>query len=357
MAGRPTSAEEVAEAVRAHRQVRVRGAGTKGRLVDGPGELLEMSGLRGIEEYEASEYTFTARAGTPVREIEEALAEKGQYLPFDPMFAGAGATLGGSVAAGFSGPGRFRYGGMRDFLLGVQLVDGRGTLVRSGGKVVKNAAGFDLPKFMVGSLGRMGILTEVCFKVFPRPRRTRTLRIAAPAPAAAVERLVRVAASRWEADALDYVPREAALYLRLGAPGEALDSLAAEIEAEWPGEVAVLDDEAERACWLSSREMTWANGGRRVKVPVSPSRMAALQELVDGLDGCEARFASGGAVAWLSVAASLDALRDGLARAGLIGLLFAGPADDPLWLGKRSEPAILADMKQALDPDGRFPAI
>src|SRR5207253_308179 len=135
------------------------------------------AGLRGITEYDPSEFTFTAGAGTPVREIVAALAERGQYLPFDPMLADAGATLGGTVAAGLSGPGRFRFGGLRDFILGVQFVDGEGRVLRMGGKVVKNAAGFDLPKFFVGSVGRFGILTELTFKVFPRPVATRTLRL------------------------------------------------------------------------------------------------------------------------------------------------------------------------------------
>ena len=102
-----------------------------------------MSRLSGITAYEASDYTVTAKAGTPAEEVAQVLAEKGQYMPFDPLFSKAGATLGGTVASGTSGPGRFRYGGLRDFLIGLQFVDGKGKLVRSGGRVVKNAAGFD----------------------------------------------------------------------------------------------------------------------------------------------------------------------------------------------------------------------
>ena len=105
------------------------------------------------------------------------LAEHGQYLPFDPPLAAAGATLGGTVAAGLSGPGRYRYGGVRDFVLGVRFVDGMGNLVRGGGKVVKNAAGFDFPKLMVGSLGRLGVLAELSFKVFPQPPAFATLAV------------------------------------------------------------------------------------------------------------------------------------------------------------------------------------
>src|SRR5439155_368623 len=136
-----------------------------------------LSRLSGIVEYEPSEFTFTALAGTPLKAIIAALAERGQYLPFDPPLADAGATLGGTIAAGLSGPGRVRFGGLRDFILGVRFVDGEGRILRMGGKVVKNAAGFDLPKFFVGSAGRFGVLAEITFKVFPRPAATRTLRL------------------------------------------------------------------------------------------------------------------------------------------------------------------------------------
>jgi len=125
MVAKPVSAEEVAEVVRAHARISAVGGRTKPALV-GEGEELELSGLTGITDYKASEYTFTARAGTPVREVEEALEAKRQYLPFDPLFAESGATLGGTVASGACGPGRFRFGGLRDFLIGVQFVDGAG---------------------------------------------------------------------------------------------------------------------------------------------------------------------------------------------------------------------------------------
>ena len=167
----PTTPAELVEAVRSQPHVLAIGARTKPRLSQVPNDvcLISTGALRGIVEYEPEEFTFTALAGTSVREIGQVLAEKGQYLPFDPMWVEAGATLGGTVAAGLSGPGRFRYGGVRDFILGVRFVDGRGRLLRMGGKVVKNCAGFDLPKFFVGSLGRYGALAEITFKVFPAP--------------------------------------------------------------------------------------------------------------------------------------------------------------------------------------------
>ena len=154
----PESIDQVAEAVRSSGRVLAVGRQTKPRLSCSNATKLCLSKLRGILEYEPSEFTFTALAGTPLRDLVEALAQRGQYLPFDPLLVEAGATLGGTVAAGLSGPGRFRFGGLRDFILGARFVDGTGRLLRLGGKVVKNAAGFDLPKFFVGSLGRFGVL-------------------------------------------------------------------------------------------------------------------------------------------------------------------------------------------------------
>ena len=144
---RPAAIQEVQEAVLATPRLHVVGGHSKPALstpADQSVAALEMTGLSGILEYDPGEYTFTALAGTSLATVEAALAEHGQYMPFDPPLVEAGATLGGTVAAGLSGSGRQRYGGVRDFLIGVRLVDGQGRLVRGGGKVVKNAAGFDL---------------------------------------------------------------------------------------------------------------------------------------------------------------------------------------------------------------------
>ncbi|MEM7385473.1 MAG: FAD-binding protein, partial [Verrucomicrobiota bacterium] len=170
----PETVDAVREVVRAEKSIRVLGAGSKPALADfGSGCRVSTSCLSGVLDYDPAEYTFTARAGTPVAEIQAMVEEKGQYLPFDPLFAGS-ATLGGTLAAGANGPGSFRFGGLRDFILGIRFVDGRGDLITGGGTVVKNAAGFDLPKFFAGSLGRFGILTELTFKVFPSPGETLT---------------------------------------------------------------------------------------------------------------------------------------------------------------------------------------
>jgi glycolate oxidase FAD binding subunit len=140
--------------------------------------LISTRSLTGIIQYEPSEFTFTALAGTTLKEIVATLAEKNQYLPFDPMLVQQNATIGGTLAAGMSGPGRHRFGGVRDFVLGAQFVAGDGELIQSGGKVVKNAAGFDLPKLLVGSCGRLAAITALTFKVFPRPVELHTYQIA-----------------------------------------------------------------------------------------------------------------------------------------------------------------------------------
>ena len=168
----PDSIDAVCAAVRGHRCVLPSGGGTKpalSRLPEGVVRL-DLRGLSGMVEYEPGMNSHsTALAGTPLSVIKAELAKHGQYLPFDPPLAAEGATLGGTVAAGLSGPGRLRYGGVRDFIVGVQWVDGSGELIRGGGKVVKNAAGFDFPKLFTGSMGRLGVLVEMTFKVFPAP--------------------------------------------------------------------------------------------------------------------------------------------------------------------------------------------
>ncbi|MGI9428083.1 MAG: FAD-binding protein, partial [Bythopirellula sp.] len=168
-----TTPEQLAELVRTHDRLRVAGGQTK--TATSSRANVSLAGLAGVLQYEPAEFTFTARAGTRLDEVEQMLAAKHQYLPFDPPLVEAGATLGGTVAAGLSGAGRFRYGGVRDFLLGVQIVTGNSEIVSTGSKVVKNAAGFDFPKLMFGSLGSLGVMTELTFKVFPAPQSAATI--------------------------------------------------------------------------------------------------------------------------------------------------------------------------------------
>jgi glycolate oxidase FAD binding subunit len=352
----PATPEELAEAVRDMPRALAVGAGTKPRLstVDVP--KVSTARLTGIVEYEPDEFTFTALAGTPLREIAAALAERGQYLPFDPMLVAAGATLGGTIAAGLSGPGRFRYGGLRDFILGVRFVDGMGRLLRMGGKVVKNAAGFDLPKFFVGSLGRFGVLAEATFKVFPRAAGTLTIAPPATSIESAAELLTRVANSRWEAEALDIMPGTNIVMLRLSGPESSLHEIAREINATL-GEVTLPQEDAEFV-WKSFREFQWVSPhDSLVKVALTPAKVAAVSHALSALGVTRIHFSAGGNVAFVALPANLrmESLGSVLKQLDLLGLTLRG--DAPLWIGERRRLSIEDRVKHALDPQGRFPSL
>ncbi len=155
----------------------VRGGGSKDFYGEPPqGEPLSTAVLAGITSYEPSELVVTVRAGTPLAELEATLAQRGQCLPFEPPHFGAGGTVGGMVAAGLSGPARASAGSVRDFVLGLTLVNGRGEVLVFGGQVMKNVAGYDVSRLMVGALGTLGLIAEVSLKVLPVPPGEATLK-------------------------------------------------------------------------------------------------------------------------------------------------------------------------------------
>ena len=131
------------------------------------GDLLDLSPLTGITSYEPSELVVTARAGTPLAELEAVLAEQGQCLAFEPPHFAPGTTIGGMIAAGLSGPARASAGAVRDFVLGVNFINGRGQGLIFGGQVMKNVAGYDVSRLMVGAMGTLGVMTEISLKVLP----------------------------------------------------------------------------------------------------------------------------------------------------------------------------------------------
>ncbi len=147
------------------------GAGTKSFLgqVSLNSKPLDVTGHHGIIEYDPAELVLVARAGTPLSEIESVLADHHQILGFEPPFIDAGATLGGAVAAGLAGPRRAYSGAVRDFILGAKFVNGKGETVTTGGKVMKNVAGFDLFRPMAGSMGTLGVMLEIALRVLPKP--------------------------------------------------------------------------------------------------------------------------------------------------------------------------------------------
>jgi len=168
--------EQVKQAISRRTPICIVGGGSKafyGRAC--VGEKMDLSGHRGIVAYEPTELVITARAGTPLAEIEAVLAANNQMLPFEPPHFSGKATLGGMVATGLSGPRRPWGGSVRDAVLGVKLLNGRGEVLRLGGQVMKNVAGYDVSRLMVGALGTLGVLLEVSVKVLPRAACERTL--------------------------------------------------------------------------------------------------------------------------------------------------------------------------------------
>ena len=178
------------QAARADRRVLdIRGGGSKA-FYGGPvqGDVLDLRPLAGIGAYEPSELVVTARGGTTLAKLEAALAEQGQCLPFEPPRFGPHGTVGGMVAAGLAGPARVSVGGVRDYVLGAKLLNGRGELLAFGGTVMKNVAGYDVSRALAGSMGVLGVICEVSLKVLPLLPSTLTLRLEAD-QAAAIRRL------------------------------------------------------------------------------------------------------------------------------------------------------------------------
>jgi glycolate oxidase FAD binding subunit len=172
--------EHIRAAAAQQRLLRIRGGGTKDWYGGVPaGEILDTRGHAGIVDYEPTELVITARCGTPLAEIEATLAAQNQMLAFEPPHFGDGATFGGAIAAGLSGPRRANSGGVRDFVLGAQLMDGKGELLNFGGQVMKNVAGYDVSRLLAGSLGTLGLITELSVKVLPRTVAETTLRFEA----------------------------------------------------------------------------------------------------------------------------------------------------------------------------------
>ena len=256
-----------------------------------------------------------------------------------------------------SGPGRYHYGGLRDFILGVRFISGKGELLRGGGKVVKNAAGFDFPKLMVGSLGRLGVIVELSFKVFPRPEAYATLRMDLPSLPAALETLDRLLRLPLEIDAIDLTIAGAAasLWVRLGGLERTLGARIERLRGLFAaGEI--LSGAPEEAVWEAAREFAWVPPDwSLVKVPLTPRRISALEQALAEGD-CQRRYSAGGQVAWLAVPEPPQALDPLLSSMDLSGLALFGGAG-PARIGVRTGDAFLSRVKAALDPEDRFPEV
>jgi glycolate oxidase FAD binding subunit len=336
-------------------------------IVTPPTQLVSTRSLSGIIQYEPSEFTFTALAGTTLAEIYSALAAKNQYLPFDPLLVDQGATIGGTLAAGISGPGRHRFGGVRDFVLGAQFVAGDGQLIQSGGKVVKNAAGFDIPKLLVGSCGRLAAITALTFKVFPRPVELHTYSIACEDHEQASNTIATLARGRWELDAIDYQAARRTLWIRIGGPKSVCDSIASDIgKTIADHEMVSIDAELASDQWNSLLGLHFGGPNRNgvAKVPLTLSNMKRLALWCDEQEDRLSLHASvAGAIGWLSFEEqpddeSFQKIDSYFKESNMTGLLIQGPNDrcKSFIIGDYRPSPIESAVKHAMDPPGRFPS-
>lgn len=246
------------------------GMGGAGQPID---LAISLERLSSICEYPASDLTITVEAGLPLRDLAAALAEKRQMLPLDVPFADR-ATVGGTIAANVNGPRRLGYGSWRDIVLGVHYVTADGKLAKGGGRVVKNVAGYDIPKLLIGSLGTLGVIVAVTFKVFPLPPAQATLVMGFRTPAQAAQAAQRIVHSQLLPQALDLIDAPAAGLIHqerwLHAPCTLLAAIAgpAEVLARFERDLPVmvrpqglesvqlLQEDQENELWRSVREIT-----------------------------------------------------------------------------------------------------
>lgn len=346
--------------------LRIRGGGTKdfhGLALHG--EVLDTRVLRGIVSYEPSELVVTARAGTPLAELEAALAEQGQCLPFEPPHFSRspadGATVGGMVAAGLSGPARASVGAVRDYLLGVTLLNGRAELLTFGGQVMKNVAGYDVSRLMAGAWGTLGLLTEVSLKVLPVAPADATLRFEGINQADALRKLhawggqpLPLNASCWVQDG-----GAGTLHVRLRGAVAAVDAACRSM-----GGVRLDDAAAVAADWAACREQTLPWFAARAQHPdhalwrLSVPATAPVLALPGGVQPLVEWH---GALRWVQAPeAAGDALRAAADAVGGTASIFVassqgGTATAGLFdLKSRALEQIHARLKHSFDPAGIF---
>jgi len=342
--------ERVRAAASAGTPIEFRGGGTKAFYGRTPiGERLDTRAHAGVVSYEPTELVVTVRAGTPLAELEALLAQKNQMLAFEPPQFGAAATVGGCVAAGLSGPRRLAAGALRDFVLGVKILDGRGEVLSFGGQVMKNVAGYDVSRLIAGSMGTLGLILEVSLKVLPRPVAEATLSFAM-SEADAIARLndwggqpLPLSASAWH---------DGVLSVRLSGAEAAVRSAVARLGGD------AVAPEAADAFWYGLREHTadyfgdvgvGEPGAALWRLSV-PSSAAPLK-----LDG-QQLIEWGGALRWLHSVADADAIRDRTAALGGHATLFRGGHRDGAIFHPLPAPlmAIHRRLKHAFDPAGIF---
>ena len=334
--------ERIREAAGRGTALQLRGGGSKDFYGNAPrGEVLDTRAYAGIIDYEPTELVVTARCGTSLAELEQALQGKGQFLPFEPPHFSAAATLGGCVAAGLSGPGRASAGALRDFLLGTRLIDGRGNLLTFGGQVMKNVAGYDVSRLLAGSLGTLGLIAEASIKVLPRPPAVATLRLRMS------EERALDALNRWAGQPLPLSAsawHDGELALRLSGSQAGVAAAAAKIGGE------ALPDGQAADFWRGVREhadpfFAGEDALWRVAVPPAtpPLRLPGRQMIEWG-----------GGLRWFKSDAEAAVIREAAQRARGHATLFrttrrSGEAFSPL---DPVQMRLHREMKAAFDPAG-----
>ena len=382
--GAPTDeaalAAEIAAAYAAREPIEVEGAGTKRGMLRPiqAARTISTRNLRGITLYSPKELVISARAGTPIREIEAALVEHGQHLIAEPPDLSAllgttgEQTIGGLVATNLSGPRRVAWGAMRDHVMGIRAVDGTGDIFHSGGRVLKNVTGLDLCKLLTGSHGTLGVITEVTLKVLPAPECTGTLVLPGLDATQAVAALSAALGSPYSVSAAAWLPAEAAA--RVPALAEFGTSIALVRIEEFAASVAyrtgrlaldlqphgraeLLGDTLSRSAWRAIRdaEPLAANSGHAVwRVSVRPSSGPAVLAAV----GAPGFLDWGGGLVWLAGDPALhDAVTAAATAAGGTWTLMRGP--DSLRTAVAVLPpeppalaAIARRVKAVMDPAG-----
>jgi glycolate oxidase FAD binding subunit len=334
-----TLREQVLQACAERSPLNITGGGSKAFYGRPPtGRPLELSGHRGIVEYEPTELVVTARAGTPLAEIEAALAAQGQMLAFEPPHFGASATLGGTVACGLSGPRRPYAGAVRDSVLGVRLLNGQGEILRFGGQVMKNVAGFDVSRLMAGALGTLGVLLEISLRVLPRPEAEETLvfeRTAEEALAA----MSRTAGQPWPLSAACHDGGRLCLRLSGAEPAIRASRAALGGEALAGGAAFWADLREQRLAFFGQAGPLW----RLSVAPASPPPDLPGDCLIDW----------GGALRWLKTGAEAEAVSAAARQAGGHATRFRGETSGALFQAL-PEPlkALHLQLKRAFDPQG-----
>ncbi len=352
----PQSEEELAGMIaNADAPLRVQGGGTRG--LHGAGAPLHTGGLSGIVLYEPGALTLVARAGTPLHEVEATLDAGGQRLAFEPMDARGllgtqgTPTVGGMAAANVSGPRRIQAGACRDFMLGVRFVDGTGRVVSNGGRVMKNVTGYDLVKLMAGSYGTLGVLTEVAFKVLPKPAAQATLVIEGLDVTTAVAVMSRALGSPFDVSGAAHLPGAGRTLLRIEGFAQSVAYRAGELRALFADHAPRLEDDgaAVDAIWRDIRDVASFHGrdGDVWRIACKPSDAPDVAARLGG----DLLLDWGGGLVWACLPAGFDA-RAALSGIGGHATVVRGAAR-PLFQPEPAPVAALsAGLRARFDPRG-----